>query len=52
MKPILLLDKTDHVIREFDNYKQANQFRMVNNRPDWAIASRRTMWNNSNHWYS
>lgn len=43
MKPILLLDKTDHVIREFDSYKQANQFRMMNNRPDWAIASRKTI---------
>lgn len=45
MKPILLLDKTNHVIREFDSYKEANYFRMVNNRPDWSIASRRTMWN-------
>lgn len=50
MKPILLLDKTDHVVREFDSYKEANQFRMMNNRPDWAIASRRYLWNGSHHW--
>lgn len=36
MKPILLLDNTNHIIREFDSYKQANQFRMMNNRPDWS----------------
>ena len=34
MKPILLLDNTNQIIREFDSYKQANQFRMMNNRPD------------------
>lgn len=39
------MDSTDHVVREFDSYKQANQFRMMNNRPDWSIASRRTMYN-------
>ena len=46
MKPILLLDSTEHVIKEFDTYKQANQFRMMNNRPDWAIVSKNAMWNN------
>ena len=45
MKPILLLDNTNHIIREFDSYKQANQFRMMNNRPDWSIASRKLFWN-------
>ena len=37
MKPILLLDNTNHIIREFDSYKQANQFRIINNRPNWSI---------------
>ena len=37
MKPILLFDNTNHIIREFDNYKQANQFRIINNRPNWSI---------------
>lgn len=40
MKPILLLDRTNQIVRAFDTYKQANQFRMMNNRPDWAITSR------------
>lgn len=52
MKPILLLDKTNNIICEFDSYKQANQFRMINNRPDWAIASRKLFWNNSHRYYS
>lgn len=47
MKPILLLDKTNHIIREFDSYKQAN-----NNRPDWSIASRKLFWNGSHRYYS
>ena len=41
MKPILLLDNTNYIIREFDNYKQANQFRIMNNRYDWSIASKK-----------
>ena len=45
MKPILLLDSTDHIIQDFDTYKQANHFRMMNNRPDWSIASRKSFWN-------
>lgn len=45
MKPILLLDSTNNIIRKFDSYKQANQFRMMNNRPDWSIASKRLFWN-------
>lgn len=40
MRPILLLDRTSHVVREFDTYRQANQFRMMNNRADWTISSR------------
>lgn len=52
MKPILLLDNTNHVIREFDTYKQANCFRMMNNRPDWSIASRKLFWNGSHRYYS
>ena len=34
MKLILLLDNTNHIIREFDSYKQANQFKIMNNRLD------------------
>ena len=41
MKQILLLDSTNNIIREFNSYKQANQFRMINNRPDWSITSRK-----------
>ena len=41
MKQILLLDSTNNIIREFDSYKQANQFRMINNRSDWSITSRK-----------
>lgn len=52
MKPILLLDNTNHVIREFDTYKQANCFRLANNRPDWSIASRKLFWNGSQRYYS
>ena len=37
MKQILLLDSTNNIIREFNSYKQANQFRMMNNRPNWSI---------------
>lgn len=52
MKQILLLDSTKHIIREFDSYKQANQFRMMANRPDWSIASRKLFWNGSQRYYS
>lgn len=52
MKPILLLDKTNNIIREFDSYIQANQFRMMNNRPDWSIASRKLFWNGSHKFYA
>ena len=41
MKQMLLLDSTNNIIREFDSYKQANQFRIINNRPDWSITSRK-----------
>lgn len=52
MKPILLLDSTDSIIKEFDSYKQANQFRMMNNRSDWSIASRKLFLNGSHRYYS
>ena len=51
MKPILLLDNTNHIIREFDSYKQANQFRMINNRPDQFITSRK-LFQNSQRYYA
>lgn len=50
MKPILLLDNTNNIIREFDTYKQANCFRMKNNRPDWSIASRKLFWNGQEYY--
>lgn len=39
MKPIILLDNTNHVVRCFDTYIQANHYRMMYNRPDWNIKS-------------
>ena len=50
MKSILLLDSTNNIIREFDSYKQANQFRMMNNRPDWSITSRKLFWNGQRYY--
>ena len=50
MKPILLLNNTNHIIYEFDSYKQANQFRMINNRSDWSIASRKLFWNDQRYY--
>ena len=50
MKSILLLDNTNHIIREFDTYKQANCFRLVNSRPDWSIASRKLFWNGQKYY--
>lgn len=50
MKPILLLDNTNYIIREFDSYKQANQFRMMNNRPNQSIASRKLFWNGQKYY--
>ena len=49
MKPILLLDSTDHIIQEFDTYKQANHFRMMNNRPDWSIISKKFLYNHNHY---
>lgn len=49
MKPILLLDSTDHIIQDFDTYKQANHFRMMNNRPDWAITSKKFQYNHNHY---
>lgn len=40
MKSILLLDNTGHIIRPFESYKQAENFRSMNNRPDWIIKSK------------
>ncbi len=42
MKPMLLLDSTGSVVRAFDTYKQANQYRAMNNRFDWSIVCRNT----------
>lgn len=33
-----LLDSEGKFIKSFVDYKSANQFRMMNNRPDWSIA--------------
>lgn len=49
MKPILLLDSTDHIIQDFDTYKQANHFRMMNNRPDWNIISKKFQYNHNHY---
>ena len=37
MTRILLLDNTGHVLRSFYSYREANHFRIMNNRPDWTI---------------
>ena len=50
MKSILLLNNTNHIIREFDSYKQANQFRIMNNRHDWSIASKKLFWNDQKYY--
>ena len=50
MKLILLLDNTNYIIREFDSYKQANQFRMINNRHNWSIASKKLFQNNQKYY--
>ena len=50
MKPILLLDNTNHIIREFDSYKQANQFKMINNKHDWSIASKKLFQNDQKYY--
>ena len=50
MKPILLLDNINPIIRKFDSYKQDNQFRMMNNRLNWSIASRKLFWNSQKYY--
>lgn len=37
MKQVLLLDSTDNIIKSFNNYKSANHYRNMYNRPDWSI---------------
>lgn len=37
MKQVLLLDSTDNIIKLFKNYKSANHYRNMYNRPDWSI---------------
>ena len=37
MKQVLLLDSTDNIIKSFNNYKSANRYRNMYNRPDWSI---------------
>ena len=37
MKQVLLLDSTDNIIKSFKNYKAANHYRNMYNRPDWSI---------------
>lgn len=40
MNKVLLLDSTEHLIRPFESYKQADNFRSMNNRPDWTIKNK------------
>ena len=37
MKQVLLLDSTDNIIKLFNDYKSANNYRNMYNRPDWSI---------------
>ena len=37
MKQVLLLDSTDNIIKSFNDYKSANNYRNMYNRPDWSI---------------
>ena len=37
MKQFLLLDSTDNIIKPFNDYKSANHYRNMYNRPDWYI---------------
>ena len=39
MKQVLLLDNTDNIIKSFNDYKSANHYRNMYNRPDWSINS-------------
>ena len=37
MKQFLLLDSTGNIIKPFNDYKSANHYRNMYNRPDWSI---------------
>ena len=37
MKQVLLLDNTGNIIKFFNDYKSANYYRNMYNRPDWSI---------------
>ena len=37
MKQVLLLDSTDNIIKLFNDYRSANYYRNIYNRPDWSI---------------
>ena len=38
MKQVLLLDSTGNIIKLFNDYKSANHYRNMYNRPDWCIT--------------
>ena len=50
MKQILLLDSTNNIITRFYSYKLSTQFRIMNNRPDCSIASRKLFWNGQRYY--
>lgn len=35
---IAVIDDTDHLVRTFNTYKEADNFRIVNSRPDWKLT--------------
>lgn len=37
MKQVLLLDNIGNIIKPFNDYKSANHYRNMYNRPDWSI---------------
>lgn len=36
---IAVIDNTNHLVRKFNTYKEADNFRIVNNRPDWKLTT-------------
>lgn len=42
-KPIHLYDSTNYLLKTFNTYKEANKFRMINNRYDWQIKKSNTI---------
>ena len=34
----LVLDKTNNIVRSFESYSEANNYRNIMQRPDWSIA--------------